>query len=279
MVMDPPKSTIDKTAPYQFFMLALSVYVLIELAFESIVPIDDKVMEVLLWADTLICVVFFFDFLRSLRRAPNKKRYMLTWGWIDLLSSIPTTPWLRWGRAARVVRLLRVLRAVRSARILGQFVLARRAETAMLGAVLLGIMAMVAASVTVLRYEPVAAGNIITPGDALWWSLVTVTSVGYGDMVPVTPQGRGVAMALMTLGVMLFGTMTAYLATWFTRPQEERQDREMVIIRQELGVVRALLERLAGEGSKASRPDIDSPRREPQAESASIAAPDVRASG
>lgn len=284
--MAAPESKVRETAPYQLFMLVLSVYVLIELALETVVHIDSQALTILLWADTLICGVFFIDFLRSLKRAPNKKRYMLTWGWIDLLSSIPAAPFLRWGRAARVVRVLRILRAVRSARILGQFVLARRADTTMLGAVLLGIVAMVTASVTVLQYEAAAAGSIVTPGDALWWSLVTVTSVGYGDMVPVTPQGRGVAMALMTIGVLLFGTMTAYLATWFTRPQEESQDRELATIRSELAVVRTLLERVAGGGAEStsekagSRIGVSAAEDgRPHTERAVIAAPEVRASG
>ena len=120
---------------------------------------------------------------------------------------------------------------------------------------------MVAASITVLRVEGPAGGSILTGADALWWSLVTVTSVGYGDMVPVTPEGRLVATALMTIGVMLFGTMTAWLAAWFVKPGDEAQDAEIAAIRSEevwaeLGrrppeAQRELLERL-----RLSAPDL-----------------------
>ena len=70
--MAAPESKIRETAPYQLFMLVLSVYVLIELALESVLHIDGRALAILLWADTLICGVFFVDFLRSLKRAPNK---------------------------------------------------------------------------------------------------------------------------------------------------------------------------------------------------------------
>jgi len=256
--MRSPAGSPQESAPYQLFMLVLSVYVLTELMVESVVTFSDSAMTIILWADTVICGFFFVDFLRSLKRAPNKKRYMLTWGWIDLLSSIPTVSFLRWGRLARFARLLRILRAVRSIRILAQFVIAKRADTTMLGAVLLGLFGMVTASIMMLQYETGAASTFSTPGDALWWAFVTVTSVGYGDMVPVTHQGRIVATVLMTIGVLLFGTMTAYMASWLTRPQEENQDRELVAIREELGQMNALLQQVAG-ASRLAAPEVGGP--------------------
>lgn len=67
--------------------------------------------------------------------------------------------------------------------------------------------------------------TIVTFGDALWWSLTTVTTVGYGDMTPVTGTGRAVAAALMLVGISLLGAITASVAAWFidrTRPAVEQ---------------------------------------------------------
>jgi voltage-gated potassium channel len=60
-------------------------------------------------------------------------------------------------------------------------------------------------------------GNIKTVGDALWWSLVIVTTIGYGDRYPVTTEGRFIAAALMIFGIGLIGSKTGYFAAWVLR--------------------------------------------------------------
>jgi voltage-gated potassium channel len=57
--------------------------------------------------------------------------------------------------------------------------------------------------------------NIHTVGDAIWWSLVTVTTVGYGDFYPVTPQGRIIAVAIMGTGILILAVVTAQVASSF----------------------------------------------------------------
>lgn len=69
-------------------------------------------------------------------------------------------------------------------------------------------------SIAILQVETKEASNIKTAEDALWWSYVTITTVGYGDKFPVTTEGRIIAMLLMTVGVGLFGTFTGYVASW-----------------------------------------------------------------
>jgi len=70
-------------------------------------------------------------------------------------------------------------------------------------------------SIAILQVEQDANSNIKTAEDATWWAYVTITTVGYGDKYPVTTKGRIIAALLMTVGVGLFGTFTAYLASWF----------------------------------------------------------------
>ena len=67
---------------------------------------------------------------------------------------------------------------------------------------------------------------IISPIDAIWWAYVTITTVGYGVKYPVTTEGRIIAAVLMTAGVGLFGTFTAYVASWFAQPASKpREDK------------------------------------------------------
>ena len=182
-------------------------------------------------ADYAVCGVFFFDFLRSLYRAPHRLKYMVSWGWIDLLSSIPAIGSLRWGRAARIMRILRVMRGVRSARALAHYIANKRAESAFLASILLTLLVLVCASIAVLQFEPMAGGTIRTAQDAMWRAVSTMTTVGYGDAYPVTPEGRIVAVFLMAAGVGLFGTFSGLVASWFLSPGERSQTSDLEEIR------------------------------------------------
>jgi voltage-gated potassium channel len=66
---------------------------------------------------------------------------------------------------------------------------------------------------------------IKTGGDALWWALSTVTTVGYGDIYPVTTEGKFVAAGLMIVGVIFFSSISAFITTKLILPEEE-QDHE-----------------------------------------------------
>lgn len=227
--------------PYEPFMLVLCVWVLMALAAETFVPLSEGTRQLIGYADTGICVIFLFDFARDLMRAENRLQYM-KWGWLDLISSIPMVGWARVGRAARIVRILRVLRGVRSTRVLIRYVLNRRAESTILAVILVSMLMVLLSSIAILQVEDVQGSNIRTADDALWWALVTITTVGYGDRYPVSTEGRIIAVALMAAGVGLFGTLTAFVASWFLEPEEKKVESELDDVRAELRAIRALLE-------------------------------------
>jgi voltage-gated potassium channel len=231
----------SKNHPYLLFMLILSVLALAALAAEAVLPLDQGTREILNYADTLVCVAFFTDFLVMLHRAEKKWRYLLTWGWLDLASSIPTFDALRWGRAARIMRIFRVLRGVRSARVLSVFILERRAQSAFLAAALLSITLVSVSAISVLHFEAGAEANINTAEDAVWWAIATITTVGYGDKYPVTSEGRVVGAILMVAGVGLFGTCSGFVAAWFLAPAEAKRESEVSVLRREIAEIKRLL--------------------------------------
>lgn len=239
-----------RSQPYQVFMLALCLYALGTLAFESFFLVDPSTHKILKYADNAVCALFFLDFLISLYRAPNKWQYLYTWGWIDLASSIPTVEALRWGRMTRVVRIFRVLRGVRATKLLISLILDWRSPGTFLAAALVSIVVIVFSSVAILQFEAGAYNsNITTAEDALWWAVVTITTVGYGDRYPVTAEGRIVALLLMIVGVGLFATFSGFVAAWFLTPEAKQQESELESLRQELATIRELLEKRDRDGA------------------------------
>jgi voltage-gated potassium channel len=94
----------------------------------------------------------------------------------------------------------------------------------------------------ILSFEADAPGsNIHSFGDAIWWAIVTVTTVGYGDRFPVTAGGRGVAVVLMLVGIGLIGVLTATVASYFV---EQKADEGNTALVERLDRMEAMLAKL-----------------------------------
>jgi voltage-gated potassium channel len=257
----PPASSEAKArrvrpGPYQLFMLAVSVYVVAALAVRVVTPLPAGWGRALWMIDTGLCVVLFADFVRTFVRAESKWRYMRTWGWLDLLSCVPAVEWFRWARLARVVRLVLMLWRLDGVRELTRELVRRRGETAFYSVSLVSGAVVLVGTLSILHFErDVGSASIQAPGDALWWTLVTMSTVGYGDFYPLTLGGRAVAVALMICGIGLFGTFTGLLATWFAGRQEPAVDHAAEL-RREVAELRAMLERRlpAGGGAEPAEP-------------------------
>ncbi|MSR01804.1 MAG: ion transporter [Gemmatimonadetes bacterium] len=173
-------------------MLLLSVASIGILVGLAAVRGDPEITRVLEHADTAVAVVFLVDFVITFLRAPSKRRYFFTWGWLDLLSSIPLTPVLRLGRLGRILRLVRLAQSIKAIRIVSDTFLAHRGQSTVVAALLL--------------------------------TFLVVTTVGYGDRFPVTSEGRLVGGLLMFSGVGLFSTLAGLVASWLVTPPQPPGD-------------------------------------------------------
>jgi voltage-gated potassium channel len=188
--------------------------------------LSDETVETLEAIDYLIWGVFAADLIAKVAVAPDRRRYLRT-HWFDVvLVALPLLRPLRVVRSARALRALRAGRAlVAVARVLAgsQRILARRG----LGYTLLaGLIIVVAAAGLATIFERDAQdASIGSFADGLWWSVTTITTVGYGDTYPRTGVGRGIGVVLMILGIALFGVITANLAAFFVEEQEGPQDQ------------------------------------------------------
>jgi voltage-gated potassium channel len=119
-----------------------------------------------------------------------------------------------------------------------------------------GAVAIVyAASLAILDVEGTRPeSKIHTLGDALWWATTTVTTVGYGDLSPVTPMGKLVAVALMIGGIALVGSVTATLASWIVQRVAAEDTAEQVATRTQIEELRDEIQRLSNLLTDDQRP-------------------------
>ncbi|MFN8070264.1 MAG: ion channel [Mycobacterium sp.] len=151
----------------------------------------------------LLYVPFVIDYLVRLKLAENR------WQWfirhpLDL--AVVTLPFLQPLRFLRLVALARILE-----RALGDAVRGRLIAFTTFAAILL-VYTSALAELHHERYAP--GGQINTLSDSLWWAVTTLSTVGYGDHVPITNTGRIIAVLLMIGGICLIGVVTATVAHW-----------------------------------------------------------------
>jgi voltage-gated potassium channel len=125
---------------------------------------------------------------------------------------------LRLARLSRLARITRLLRG-QAGKDLVLDVLQNRSQYATFITILLAGMVLSVASILVLQFEAGAPdGNIKTGGDAIWWGLVTITTVGYGDFFPTTLMGRITGIFVMFAGIGIIGALASILASLLVSP-------------------------------------------------------------
>jgi len=231
----------EQWAGYNALILLISLIAIGMLVVGVVIELTPSARSLLAYADLTVCVVFQIDFVISLIRAENRWRYLITWGWVDLLSSIPVFDAMRWGRAARVVRILRVIRAIKATRFLASLVFQNHARNALLAGSFVAVVMVFLSSFAILHFEGGAEGNIHTAEDAVWWAICTVTTVGYGDLYPISWEGRIVAFMLMVTGASSFGALSGLIASGFLHKEDDHQD-ELRDLTSEVATLRNLLE-------------------------------------
>lgn len=202
-------------------MVALAFAYMVLYAIEVLAPTMPEtgraVVEV---ASNAVWAVFVLDLGIRVVLAPRRFQYLLRHP-IDVIAVV-----------VPMFRFLRILRVITA----GQWLVSRgkrlaygRTAAALLVAV--SFLALVG-GLAVLDAERGAPGaRIANFGDAVWWAFSTMSTVGYGDMYPVTTAGRVVAVGMMTVGVSLLGVISATLAAGFlARTQVEQESENAAIL-------------------------------------------------
>jgi hypothetical protein len=214
-----------KSTSYEVFIAVLSILSVFNLFWAVFTPYE-TVSTVLDVMNAVFTGIFIIDFTMRIFTANSKSRYLLhEYGWADLLACLPF-------QQTKIFRLFRVFRAYRLTKKHGlknmaREVVADRAQSVLLTLLLAGVFVFEFGSLAMLTAESTAPNaNITNASDALWYTIVTISTVGYGDKYPVTNAGRIVGSCIIVTGVGIFGTFTGYLANWFLSPKKEKATQE-----------------------------------------------------
>ena len=252
-----PEEEPKRSNAYNIFMLVLtlmSLAIMVLLILPVLTPAERDLMTAY---DNMICVVFLIDFGLNLRRSKPKRDYFISRrGWLDLIGSIPTFGFSQYSsllRLARLSRLARIMRLLggKNKKAIIEDVMTNRGQYALFITVLAAFLVLTFGSLLVLQFESQnPAANIQTGGDALWWAIVTITTVGYGDKFPITTGGRLTATAIMFAGVGIIGALASILASILV-PQPDTPDEtpaeaqltttleaELAAVREEIAALR-----------------------------------------
>jgi len=206
-------------------LLALALGMIPLLLAPLVFDLSESAEAAITAADWMIWAAFAGEYVVRLVLSPAKWRFVRR-EWLSL--ALIALPFLRPLRIVRSARALRLLRLVRLASFLGKGGgSAKRLLTRhhLHYTLFVTLLVLLGGATAVLAFEEGATdASIGSLGDALWWAVTTMTTVGYGDLYPVTPGGRGVAVFMMLAGIAVFGVITANVASFFFVQEAEQQD-------------------------------------------------------
>ena len=223
------------------FLSVLSIVNLIPLIFEQ----PDNPNYILAFSfDRILCIVFFGDFVFRLITANKKRRYFLTSGWLDLVSCFAFIDLFRLARIARVVLLFR---SFKHFKVIMSFFFKSSSISTPGFIFVITIVVVFVTSTLILYIERAPDSMITTPMDAVWWSVVTMTTVGYGDIFPVTSSGRILGIFVMIYGVGFYGSISGSLISSIIETDEVSSE---IRIQKRLDQIERKLDELAKDNKK-----------------------------
>ena len=181
------------------------------------------------WSELIVTLIFAIEYGLKIWVAPLKLRFIKA-TWLDLMAIMPLMRVFRLGRALRMFRLFRLVRAIR----MGSFVeralqpktdFAQKTDTSVIALYLIFAIIFGTIGIMIFEQNPINDG-FKTIWDGLWWCIVTLTTVGYGDISPVTYGGKIVAALIMFIGLSFYALLTGTISTMLIeRAHSKKEDK------------------------------------------------------
>lgn len=198
----------------KLLVLLFSIFSILILGYSLLLPVDSEIYNLLWYFDFALCLFFIYDFFKQLFESENKIKYLYTTGWLDLISSIPVISEMHLFRVLRIIRIFRIIRSIGSFNTIVVFI-KEESKKSIFGILIFFVVTSILLTTLAILFVEKDVGNITTAEDCIWWAFVTITTVGYGDLYPVTNIGRLLAVFLTFTGILSFGALISYLTSLF----------------------------------------------------------------
>ena len=202
---------------------------------ESVKTIDTKYHNFLNISEWVITILFTIEYVARLITVKKPLKYVTSfYGIIDLLSTIPKYISLLFGGvhalvALRALRLLRVFRILKLARYLGasnNLIVALKASRAKISVFLFAVIILAVILGTIMYMVEGEENGFSNIPKSVYWCIVTLTTVGYGDIAPQTPLGQFIASIVMILGYGIIAVPTGIVSAEYTMQRKEEKENE-----------------------------------------------------
>lgn len=216
---------------FDLFIQILITFSIIIFAIETLPDLTAKTLEILRFVEVVIVSIFTIEYLLRLTVSQNKLSFIFSfWGIIDLLAIVPfyliafgfdlDLVFLRTLRLFRLVRIIKLARYSKSiTRIMLAFKIAK--EDLMLAFGATSIMLVVASFGIYIFENPVQPDKFSSVFHSLWWALATLTTVGYGEIYPVTLGGKLFTGIVLMIGLGIVALPAGIIASSLTEAREQ----------------------------------------------------------
>ena len=237
--MERLRKVVEETGTRSGLVFDLSIQLLIIasiviFSLETLPNLNDRTVMVLSILESVCITVFAIEYLLRLFVAKRKLKFVFSlWGMIDLLAILPfflfaygITLNLIILRAFRLLRLVRILKLGRYSKSLSRMVLAMKiAREDLLLALAATLIMLLVASFGIYQFEnPVQPEKFSSVFESLWWALATLTTVGYGDIYPITLGGRIFTGIILMIGLGIVALPAGIIASSLTEARKQQDD-------------------------------------------------------
>lgn len=205
-----------------FFAIVVAVILIIEFTENP----TEQIKKLCYWIDTGILIIFVIDYFTRLFLSKDKLVFIRS-NIIELIAIIPFNSVFQ---VARITRLTRLFRLLKIMRLFSFTVIFYKKVDSFIKTNNFHYVIWITFSTLILGSIGISFEEHMSFGNALWWAFVTTTTVGYGDISPVTPGGRIIAVILMIVGIGFIGMLTGTIATYFIKRKEENKKFKNEII-------------------------------------------------